>query len=77
MFIHHVEFWLHSYPEHAQEYMQEMLEDGKLLLTDWEDEVKLLTTKMAAAKDVDMIEYTYLWSVRDYLQECIRWYKET
>lgn len=75
MFLHHVEFWLQGYPEHIQAYVQKMLEDGKNLLTDFENEVKLLTTKMDAVEKYG-VDFMYCWSVRDHLIECMRWYAE-
>lgn len=75
MFLHHVEFWLQEYPEFVQEYVQEMLDDGKYELTDFEDEVKLLTTQMDKVEKYG-VDYMFMWSVRDHLTECIRWYND-
>lgn len=75
MFFHHVEFWLQGYPEHIQIYVQMMLEDGKKELTDFQNEVKLLTHKMEEA-DKYGADFMFYWSVRDHLIECMRWYKE-
>lgn len=76
MFLHHVEFWLVGYPEFIQEYVQEMIEDGKIELTDFENEVKLLTTQMHTVEKYS-VDFMFMWSVRDHLIECIRWYKGT
>lgn len=75
MFLHHVEFWLQGYPEHIQAYVQEMLNNGKNRLTDFEEQVKLLTAEMQAVEKYG-VDFMYMWSVRDHLTECIRWCTE-
>lgn len=73
MFHHHVTSWLKSYPEHIQDYVQKMLDDGKIELTDFEQQVKLLTTEMAEEEQYG-VDFMFKWSVRDHLTECMRWY---
>lgn len=74
MFIQYVECWLQGYPEHIQEYVQDMIDSGKIELTDFEEEVKLLTKQMNEVEKYG-VDYMYMWSVRDHLTECMRWYK--
>lgn len=75
MFIHHVEFWLQGYPDHIQEYIGDMIESGKIELTDFEEEVKILTSQMQGVEKYG-VDFMYMWSVRDHLTECMRWYVE-
>ena len=74
MFKTHVEKWLDGKAEHVQEYIGNMLEECRTTLDDFQNEQKVLTTKMEASKMGD-IEYSYSWSIRDWIGECIRWYK--
>ena len=73
MFRNHVEAWLPDKDTHVISYMQNMLDNGHDTLTDFQEEIKLLTDKMSKVEH-GAVEYMLFWSVRSWLEECIRWY---
>jgi hypothetical protein len=74
MFINYVEFWLQGHDEHVVKYIQRMLDNGHTTLTDFQSERNVLTEQMALCNPKFTTEFQYMWSIRDWIDECLRWY---
>ena len=74
MFRSHVELWLQGKDEHVVKYVKEMLDHGSESVVSWQHEIENITFRMSISEPYG-VQHQYLWSVRDWLGECLRWYE--
>lgn len=75
MFRNHVESWLKTKDSWIVSYVQDLLNNGYDSLTDFEEEIMMLSTSMERTSPKYTVRYMYEWSLRDWLLECNRMYE--
>ena len=76
MFREHVEsFTAKHSPQHVIDYVQEMLSSGQSTKEDFEKEVDRIQKKMDTGTK-NTVEWLGDWSMRDYLREILKFYKD-